>query len=138
MQVRFDYLMSKADFAEWLREELRNRDWSQSDLSRRSGVSTAQITRVLSGERGIGEATCKSLARALHLPPEEVFRKAGLLPPKPVADEIMEQAEHIINGYKFPETKARALAYLEFLRVEEEKAEYRAKSARRPASSEPG
>jgi len=75
---------------------------------------------------------------ALGHSPYVLFRLAGYLPEKnkTEADEIIEQAEHIINGYKSPETKARALAYLKFLRVEEEKAEYRAKPARRPAVSE--
>ena len=125
------------DFAEWLIKELRNRGWTQADLARESGLTSGGIAHLVNRTRNPTAESCKVIARALRYPPEIVFRAAGLLPPKPAADAIIEQAEHIINGYKSPETKNRALAYLEFLRVEEEKAEYRAKPARRFVSAEP-
>jgi transcriptional regulator with XRE-family HTH domain len=125
-------------FNEWLSEKLTEKELSQAELARRAGTTQSAISLVLSENRNPGPEFCEKIARGLKISLEEVYRAAGLLPPKSKADEIIEQAEHIINGYKSPETKTRALAYLEFLRVEEEKADYHAKPARRPASPEPG
>jgi len=72
--------MSTDNFSEWLREELTKREWSQADLARRSGVSPSQLTRIFSGERGIGQNSLVSIARALKISPVTVLRKAGLLP----------------------------------------------------------
>jgi len=69
------------EFSDWLQRKLDERKWSYADLARNSRISPAQITRLMSGERGIGPKTCKAIARALRIPPETVFRQAGLLPP---------------------------------------------------------
>jgi transcriptional regulator with XRE-family HTH domain len=68
------------DFSEWLKSEMDKRGWNSADLSRRSGVYPAQISRILNKERGIGPESCLAFARALGVPPVEVFRRAGLLP----------------------------------------------------------
>ena len=88
------YQMTKSSFSQWLLKELESREWSQVDLSRRSGVSQAQITRVLSGERGVGEKALSAIAHALKLPPEQVFRAAGILPPQGDTDEWAEEMNH--------------------------------------------
>lgn len=67
-------------FSEWLQHELHKRNWNQAELARRSQTTTAQISRVMSGEQSLGPTVARKIARALHLPPEEVFRRAGLLP----------------------------------------------------------
>ena len=46
----------------------------------RSQTTTALISRMLSGERRPGAWVARRLACALHLAPEEIFRRAGLLP----------------------------------------------------------
>lgn len=89
--------MTTSSFSQWLLKELESREWSQIELSRRSGVSQAQITRVLSGERGIGEKALSAIAKALKLPPEQVFRAAGVLPKKADSDEWIEQMNHKIS-----------------------------------------
>ncbi|MCD4738336.1 MAG: helix-turn-helix transcriptional regulator [Anaerolineae bacterium] len=68
------------EFSEWLGKEIKSRGWSAANLSRRSGVASAQISRILNRERGIGPDSCLAIARALGVPPVEVFRRAGLLP----------------------------------------------------------
>jgi transcriptional regulator with XRE-family HTH domain len=84
------------EFANWLLEELGRRGWDQSELARQSRVTTAQISRIFSGERRAGPAACRAIARAMHLPPEEVFRRAGLLPR---ARELPEGAEELLHLY---------------------------------------
>ena len=68
------------EFAEWLRQEMQTRGWDQAKLARCSQTTTALISRMLSGERRPGAVVARRLARALHLAPEEIFRRAGLLP----------------------------------------------------------
>lgn len=74
------YQMAIIEFAEWLQEELDKRDWRQADLARYGGIATSMLSRVMTGERSPGPDTCVSIARAFRMPPEDVFRKAGLLP----------------------------------------------------------
>jgi transcriptional regulator with XRE-family HTH domain len=54
------------------------------ELARKSKLSSAQISRILSGERGAEGKTIRAIAQALGVPPEEVFEAAGFLP-KPQA-----------------------------------------------------
>jgi transcriptional regulator with XRE-family HTH domain len=136
--VMFSCNLFDVTFVTFLDTELKRRNWNRSELARRAVISHSALSHIYNERRKPGLDICEAIAKAFNIPAEKVLRAAGLLPLKPAADEIIEQAEHIINGYKSPETKARALAYLEFLRVEEEKAVYRAKPARRPASPEPG
>ena len=49
---------------EYILEMLRDRDWSESELARRAGVSSATISRILSGQRGAGSRTLAGIRRA--------------------------------------------------------------------------
>lgn len=122
-------------FNDWLLAHLKASNWSQAELAKRSGLTRGAVSNYING-RTPAEGALRKIAHALHVSPETVFRAAGLLPPKAEADELTERVEHILGSYKYPETKERALAYLEFLRIEEEKGEYRVKPAKHPASSE--
>lgn len=68
-------------FVEWLQAELRVRDWTQADLARRSRVSQTHLSRIVNGSRKPGPEALVSIARALRIQPEEVFRQAGIIPP---------------------------------------------------------
>ena len=74
-------------FTAWLKQELNLRGWDQAELAHRSRITPAQISRILSGARRPGPEACVGIARALGLPPEQVFRKAGLLPALPGPDD---------------------------------------------------
>lgn len=69
-------------FGDWLQGELSNRGWDQAELVRRSGISSAQISRLVTGGREPGKDAIAGIARAFRLPPEDVLRHAGILPPK--------------------------------------------------------
>lgn len=71
------------DFAEWLQRELDKRGWDQSELARRSEMSTAQVSRVVSGGRDAGPEFCIAISRALRIPREDVFRARGWLLTEP-------------------------------------------------------
>lgn len=72
--------MAENPFAEWLKGELAAREWNQADLVRHVDVTSAAISRILSGERNAGPDVCNAIAQALQLPADLVFRKAGILP----------------------------------------------------------
>jgi transcriptional regulator with XRE-family HTH domain len=122
-------------FENWLINELKSRDWSPADLARQTKLTPQAISNCVQG-RIPGGPALRKIARAFKLPPEEVFRIAGVLPPKPETDEIIERIQHIIGTYKRPETKKQALEYLEFLLVQEEHGEYHALSSEAPISPE--
>ncbi len=76
--VNFHYLMET--FSEWLLHEMGQRNMSQQDLAKKSGITAAQISRVISGQRGLGEKSLTAIAHALKISPITIFRIAGLLP----------------------------------------------------------
>lgn len=92
----FDCLMNKT-VGEWLAEELQRAGISQAEVARKSGVSAAHITKVLKGERGLGESALRAIAEALKIPPEQAFREVGFLPPVPAKTEQTEQLLYLFN-----------------------------------------
>lgn len=68
------------DFAAWINKELGVREWRQADLARTSGVDPGYLSSILNGKKNPSPDACVSIAKALRIPPEFVFRKAGLLP----------------------------------------------------------
>jgi transcriptional regulator with XRE-family HTH domain len=70
------------NFGEWLKQQMDTARISQKELAQKSGVTPAQISRIIGGTRGVGTDALTGIARALKLPRELVFEKAGLLPPK--------------------------------------------------------
>jgi transcriptional regulator with XRE-family HTH domain len=79
--ARYDCLV---EFVEWLQEEFDKRGWQQGDVVQRSQmagypISQAQLWRIMNRERKAGPDAAISLAAALGLPREEVFRARGWL-----------------------------------------------------------
>ena len=83
-----------SDFAIWLEEQLKEQGISQAELARRADVTRGAINGILTGARGPGVDLAKGIAKALKLPPEQVLRAAGLLPPAVNIDEELEQIVH--------------------------------------------
>ena len=79
------------NFFDWLDEELDQRGWVRADLARRAKISESGLSMAYSGKRGIGPGMLKSIAGALGLPHETVFRAAGLLDQVSEVDELREQ-----------------------------------------------
>jgi transcriptional regulator with XRE-family HTH domain len=66
-------------FSKWLLEKIEESGWSYSEIGRRGHISHARISPVINGEKP-GWDFCVAIARVFQVPPEEVFRRAGLLP----------------------------------------------------------
>jgi transcriptional regulator with XRE-family HTH domain len=79
-------------FSDWLIAQMKVRDWSQSDLARASGLTRQAIGRYLAEKtKTPDEFALQKIAHAFELPPETVYRAAGILPSKPADDEEIEE-----------------------------------------------
>ena len=121
-------------FGDWLRETLREKRISQAELARRIGVTAAQISHLILGERGTTPETLRLIADALNMPYEEVLRIAGILPPIPKKDIMEEKADYLYQQLN-QENKQKAIEYLEFLNQQENKAGRNARSKKTPSSN---
>ncbi len=104
------------DFVTWLTKEMEDRGWNNSELARRAGLVPSAISQVIAGNRGTGPEFCRSVARALGLPPETVFRKAGLLPglPGPEEDVTFGELLDVVRNLSVEE-RVMVLELAEFL-----------------------
>jgi transcriptional regulator with XRE-family HTH domain len=74
--IRVD-TQSKEELAGLVRDERSRRNWSQSELARRSGVSRPTISSLERGEfKRVRPSTLQKLGAAFHLDPEEIGRRA--------------------------------------------------------------
>ena len=70
---------------------------SQQSLAHKSGITPAQISRVISGQRGLGEKSLTAIAHALNISPITIFRKAGLLPADGGEHASFEDWQHLLS-----------------------------------------
>lgn len=112
--------VSILEFHNWLQQEMKKRGWSQADLAREAGLSRGAVGNVLRQEREPGKGFLIGIAQALRLPPEEVFRIAGILPDTNEDDSYAKEAAHLV-GLLPEEKKQIAVDYIRFLLEMEEK-----------------
>lgn len=105
--------MSSISFSEWLLKTLKERGLSQSDLARAAGVSRAAISDIISSRRNIGTDVAKSIAKALKLPVEQVYRAAGLLPIASEREQLIEIILHELDTLT-PEDRDDVIEFIEF------------------------
>ncbi len=79
-------------FVSWLTAQLQEREWSQAELARRSGLHKQSVHYYLtqSAKPPHPHALAK-IASALGLPVEEVYRVAGVLSSPPEINETIEE-----------------------------------------------
>lgn len=91
--------MNKVEFGEWVRKERNNRDWSQADLARASGLYRSLINNIENGVSESAPKTLSALARAFGYEPQYLFELADLLPPKtelsPIKQKILKLTEDL-------------------------------------------
>jgi transcriptional regulator with XRE-family HTH domain len=68
------------DFFIWLDARTRDLDLTDSQLSKKAGITHSVISRARSGHQGIGYEAGIAIALALDIPPEVVLKKLELLP----------------------------------------------------------
>lgn len=76
-------MFSMVNFGDWLLEQLRERNLSQSELAKQAGISKGTVSNLVNGTKGAGQDSLIAIARVLRLPPDLLFEKAGLFSAKP-------------------------------------------------------
>ena len=101
-------------FNDWILSQLREREWSQADLARSSGLTRGAISKYLI-DRIPDESALRKIAHAFKLPPETVFCAAGILPP-----EDSSQPPHLLEWIKIfrdaePDKRDEMLKYARYV-----------------------
>ena len=102
-------------FGDWLGAEMRKQHMTQKELAIKSGITSAQISRVLSGMRNPGKAFLISVASALNLPTETILQKAGY----PIDATQLDEANYKLDLVSKAGKLKQALDYLDFLLSQE-------------------
>lgn len=123
-----DLPMVNFGFSYWLREEMQKREWTQADLMRHSGMSNAQISRVLNESREPGNDFLRAIARAFKVSPEIVFRAAGVLPELKKGEDPTQEQWNFIYTQLDQNKRQQLLQYAQYLA--EEQAKYEARPRR--------
>lgn len=79
-------------FSDWLFQELKVREMSQSELARATGLTRQAISYYLSEKsKRPDDDALKEIARVFKIPIEQIYRAANILPPIQSPDETAEQ-----------------------------------------------
>jgi len=82
-------------FSSWLLEQMSERNWTQADLARASGLNRQSISDYVNLRRTNPEPDALlALAHGLKISPIIVFRKAGIDLPELKNNETIEQILH--------------------------------------------
>jgi len=101
----------------WLSKELQERGWSMRELARKVGKSHTAIADIVNEQMNPSPEMCRLIADALSLPPERVFRMAGLLPPRIIGGENEHRKTELLDYFEALDERGRdtALAMLRTL-----------------------
>lgn len=64
----------------FLKNELDDRGMSQADLARSASVTRSNINGIITGTKRPSTNLILAIAKSLNIPPEKLYREAGLLP----------------------------------------------------------
>ena len=101
-------------FSDWINAKLAERDISPAELARLMDIDSGVVSRILRGERKPGNLTIVKIAKALHIPPEDVFRAVVELPQTaddPLTDKHKQIAE-MLKDVDDPEADDLVIAML--------------------------
>ena len=119
--TKCNHMQTDQDFSEWLMDQIRINGLTQAELARASGLSRTAISDMINRKRLKPEQpTLNAIANGLKLPPETVYRAAGLLPQLPerrIAEEIAAYKLAELDDQQLDEV----LQYIEFIQEKQEK-----------------
>lgn len=118
-----------SSFSNWLLSQLSQRNMSQSDLARLTGLTRQTISYYVSGKsKEPDRDALLEIARVFKLPKETVYRAAGLIDQKSESDPWAETMVHRLSQIR-PGRRRMAERFIQSL-LEDEEAENEAASAR--------
>lgn len=104
------------ELGDWLSQELDQRRLSYRELAKQAGVSSPQISRVITGVSKAGADFCVKVAQALDESPEKLLRLAGYLPPvAPVDNDPTLQELFDMLRKMSPKQRKEVLPYIRFV-----------------------
>lgn len=107
------------EFIRKIKTRMNEQNLGVSELARRIGVSHPTVIDLVTYGKKPSFNTCIALSTWLNQSPVLTLQEAGLLPPETIDDKFVEQADHIIQNYKYKETKQKAIEFLEYLVTQE-------------------
>ena len=75
------------DFLTWVYDRAKEKG-SVRKLAKEMGLSHTAVHNVINGRTAVTYEFCDSLAKAVRLPPDDIFRRAGLFPPVPAPGDV--------------------------------------------------
>jgi transcriptional regulator with XRE-family HTH domain len=108
-------MIKQIDFPGWLQKQMDARKWGQADLANAAGINRQVIWGYLNRSKKPSEEILVKLAHALEIPPQEIFRAAGILPAESNHDAFFE-ALKFITGDLDTNTKNDILEYAKLKR----------------------
>ena len=85
------------DLIKWIEQKRNEHGWSINELARQAGLSPGGVGDVLNNNNNPGFRFCKAIAEAFDVPPENVLRLAGLLPPQPEQTATINEFVYLLN-----------------------------------------
>ena len=119
------YFTMETEFVTWLVHELNEKGWNNSELARRAGIVPSTVSMILSQQKKPGPSFCTGIAHALSVPPERVFRKAGLLPPTIIGDDVEQEKQGLLDHFQYLNQEDRRVISLMAQTLYEKRAEYK-------------
>ena len=102
------------NFVAWLNAEMEKRGWSLQLVAGRIGVSHTAMANIANGCTRPSADVCQRIALVFHVPPEEVFRRAGLLPPDLREMTVLREVAHFLRQLS-PEQQDATLTFVRTL-----------------------
>jgi transcriptional regulator with XRE-family HTH domain len=75
-----------SSYSDWMRDEMRRREWRQADFARAAGIDVSLVSRWLRGRRP-DPASLEKVAAALGIDLDALLTLAGHRPPAPRDDD---------------------------------------------------
>jgi transcriptional regulator with XRE-family HTH domain len=101
------------EFVDWVQHLLDTHGLKQADIARNQNITTAAVSKLMNRQSRPGFEMCAAIAATFNLPLEEVYRQAGLLPPKPSGGIFEERATYLFNQLP-EEDQQEVLDYLDY------------------------
>jgi transcriptional regulator with XRE-family HTH domain len=106
---------NKVDFQDWLQTLLDEMGWGQSELASKAGVDRQIVHGWLKLGKKPSEENLQRIAKAFDVPPETVYRAAGMkLSPATLPPDI-QQAAHEMEDLA-GQDRAEVIAYIKMLK----------------------
>ena len=105
--------------AEWLKEQLDRRHWSNNEFARHAGIAQSAVTRFIRGECGCDTAI--SIANALNVSPALTLALLGKTPAPPSMQAVEADSLAYIYATLSPERRRMLFDYAEYLKAQQDR-----------------